>query len=548
MIIALAQLNFVVGDFARNKQCIVDTIGLAKKQNADLVVFSELSVCGYPPYDLLEADDFVTKCLESVQEIALHCRDIAAIVGAPSLNNGAGGKRLFNSAFLLYGQKIQAVYHKGLLPTYDVFDEYRYFEPASIFSTIEVKGRTIALTICEDIWTIDTPPLYAKNPLDAMVAENPDCIINISASPFSWSHPKTRKITFTSIAKKYKLPLFVANQVGGHGELIFDGQSAGFTANGAIIQEAKSFEEALLFFDLDEAIQNNAPGWKADNFDHPKNELIFDALVFGIREFFGKQGLSKAVVGLSGGLDSAIVLVLAANALGPENCLAVLMPGPYSTEHSVTDALQLANNLGVPHKTVPIHPVFESLHQTMQPVFGNLSDDITEENYQARIRAIVLMGIANKLGYVLLNTSNKSEAAVGYGTLYGDMCGALAVIADLYKTEIYSLAHYINRHSEIIPSHTITKPPSAELKPDQKDTDSLPEYEMLDQILYLLIEKRMETKQIVSQGFDESLVEKVYRLLHSSEFKRRQAPPVLRVSAKAFGYGRKMPLIWRYKK
>ena len=548
MIIALAQLNFVVGDFARNKQCIVDTIGLAKKQNADLVVFSELSVCGYPPYDLLETDYFAAKCVETVREIALHCTDIAAIVGAPSLNNGAGGKRLFNSAFLLYDQKIQAVYHKGLLPTYDVFDEYRYFEPANSFSTIVIKGRTIALTICEDIWTTDTPPLYTKNPLDAMIAEHPECIINISASPFSWSHPKTRKTTFTYIAKKYGLPLFVANQVGGHGELIFDGQSAGFTANGAIIQEAKPFEETLLFFDLDEAIRNNAPGCKADNFDYPKNELIFDALVFGIREFFGKQGLSKAVVGLSGGLDSAIVLVLAANALGPENCLAVLMPGPYSTDHSVNDALQLATNLGVPHKTVPINQVFGSLYQTMQPVFGNLPDDITEENYQARIRAIVLMGIANKLGYVLLNTSNKSEAAVGYGTLYGDMCGALAVIADLYKTEIYSLAHYINRDSEIIPFNTINKPPSAELKPDQKDTDSLPEYEVLDHILYLLIEKRMATKQIVSQGYDETLVEKVYRLLYSSEFKRRQAPPVLRVSTKAFGYGRKMPLVWHYKK
>ncbi|HAJ99411.1 MAG TPA: NAD+ synthase [Bacteroidales bacterium] len=547
MKIALAQCNFVAGDLQHNKQLIIKTIHEAQSQNADLVVFSELSICGYPVYDLLEQDHFVKQCIASVNEIAQHCDKIGAIVGSPWINTNEKGKRLYNAALLLHDKKIQAVYRKGLLPTYDVFDEYRYFEPADNFSTIIFKGKKLAITICEDIWTIETPMLYTNNPLDVMVLENPDCIINLSASPFCWSHPMDRTNTFSAISKKYGLPLLVANQVGGHGELIFDGQSMAINAEGNIVSVAELFTECILYADIHGLNSELKSGNDLHHTEYDKNSLIEKALISGIKEFFQKQGFTKAVVGLSGGLDSALVLVLAARALGAENCLAVLLPGPYSTDHSVSDALQLVENIKVPHTKISINHIFDSLCETMVPLFGNLPSDITEENYQARIRGMVLMGISNKLGYILLNSSNKSESAVGYGTLYGDMCGSLSVIGDLYKTEAYNLAEYINRDDEIIPRNIIQKPPSAELRPDQRDTDSLPPYDILDSILFHLIENRQSVPQIVQMGYELALVERVQKMLLSSEFKRRQAPPTIRISKKSFGFGRKMPLVARLK-
>ena len=546
MKIALAQLNFIVGHFQHNEALMIDALGKARQQGADLVVFTELAVCGYPPRDLLEMDDFIDQCETTVRNIASHCRGIAAIVGSPSRNPQAFGKRLLNSAFLLEEGEITATCHKGLLPTYDVFDEYRYFEPASSFKSIVFKGRKIALTICEDLWNLDVHALYSMTPMDVLIREEPELMINISASPFAWSHLADRHYTFSENARKYKLPLFVANQMGGHAELIFDGQSGVYNPHGGLVGRIESFKEEVRVFDLEEVILSETPPVQLTPNEAEKNEVIHQALVFGIREYFGKLGLKKAILGLSGGLDSALTQVLAAEALGPENCRAVLLPGPYSSDHSITDAVQLAENLGVPYDTISINETFEALQQSLEPHFKDTTPGVAEENLQARVRAVILMGLANKFGYVLLNTSNKSEAAVGYGTLYGDMCGGLSVLGDIYKTEAYSLSRHINRHREIIPQNILNKPPSAELKPGQRDTDSLPPYEILDDILFKYIERKMSADEIRASGHPADLVKKVLKMVNANEYKRHQSPPILRVSKKAFGSGRKMPLVARY--
>lgn len=546
MKIALAQLNFIVGHFEHNINLMTDALSYARGKGADIVVFTELSVCAYPPNDLLESDTFIDQCQHAVSKIAEQCKGIAAIVGTPGRNSKKNGKRLLNSALLIVEGKIEAVYHKGLLPTYDIFDEYRYFEPADSFKTICFGGKRIALTICEDLWNLKQPPLYKASPMDEMINEKPDLIINISASPFAWSHVAQRHFTFSENARKYGIPLFVANQVGGHTELIFDGQSGVYNSLGGLVAGFKPFEEGVKIFDLENVINNKVPARLMLIDEQTKIESIYKALVFGIKEYFGKLGLSKAILGLSGGLDSALTLVLATHALGPENCRAILLPGPFSTNHSVSDAVALARNLNVQYDIIPITDTVKALENTLEPWFEGTARDIAEENLQARARAIILMGLANKFGYVLLNTSNKSEAATGYGTLYGDMCGGLAVLGDIYKTEAYSLANYINCHKEIIPENTITKPPSAELKPEQLDTDSLPPYDILDDILHKYIELNMPAKDIVASGHDSVLVARVLHMVNSSEYKRRQSPPVLRVSNKAFGYGRKMPIVARF--
>jgi len=546
MKIAIAQLNFTIGHFENNKRLILEAIAESRNRNADLVVFSELSVCGYPPHDLLESDHFVDLCSMTVAEIATHCQDIAAIVGAPSRNPNVFGKRLYNSAFLLQHGQIQAIYHKGLLPTYDVFDEYRYFEPATNFQVVPFKNQRIALTICEDLWNLDMHALYPVNPMCELARQNPGFIVNISASPFAWNHLADRFKTFSETARKYRLPLFVANQVGGHADILFDGNSGAFNPQGGLVGGIGSFKEGIMVFDLESVHKNNAIPVVPASGELEKCDNIHQALVFGLREYFGKLGFQKAILGLSGGVDSALVLTLATEALGAENCRAILLPGPYSSQYSVSDSLKLVQNLKVNYDVISINQIYNTFMETLDPFFEGLPSDVAEENLQARIRAVVLMGLSNKLGYVLLNTSNKSEAAVGYGTLYGDMCGSLAVIGDIYKTEAYALARYINREKEIIPAEILLKEPSAELKPDQRDTDSLPPYETLDGILFRFIEMKMSAAEIIAAGFEAEMVAKVIRMVNCSEFKRFQAPPVLRVSKKAFGSGRKMPLVARY--
>jgi NAD+ synthase (glutamine-hydrolysing) len=546
MIIALSQLNFLVGDLDSNTGGMIRHIEQAKRQGADLVVFSELSVCGYPPADLLNFDGFVKSCLEQVELIAGHCRDIAAIVGSPSFNTGPSGKRLYNSAFLLADGEIRFRYDKGLLPTYDVFEEYRYFEPATTFRTVSFKGHKIAITICEDLWDVGPRPMYPCRPMDELSKESPDFVLNISASPFSWNRGGERLSTFSWNARHYKVPIFLVNQVGANTDLIFDGGSAVFNASGMLTDQFEPFREDLRLYDLKEVSTGQGPTVFEVPGEEKKNALLLEALSFGLKDYFRKSGLKRALVGLSGGLDSALTLVIAERALGRENVWAVLLPGPFSSDHSLSDARELAEALGVRHDVISIGPIVESMESALKPYFGDQSWDISEENLQARARAVVLMGLANKFGLMLLNTSNKSESAVGYGTLYGDMCGGLSVIGDIYKTEAYSLARYINRDGEIIPQNTLDKPPSAELKPDQKDTDSLPEYELLDPILFKYIEREMDAETIVASGHPEPLVRKVLEMVNFNEFKRKQAPPALRVSQKGFGCGRRMPIVASY--
>jgi len=546
MRIALAQLNYIIGDFDKNAALIIDVIQKSKAQGVDLVVFAELSVCGYPPRDFLEFDDFIEKSYSALNLIASHCLGIAAIVGAPSHNPDIKGKNLFNSAFLLSDGEINSVAHKALLPTYDIFDEYRYFEPNIYFECVEYKEVKIALTICEDIWNIGPDPLYTSSPMDTLILENPDLMINISASPFNYTQQETRKNVLKSNVLQYDIPLVYVNQVGAQTELLFDGNSMVINRDGSVIVENTSFIDCISFTDFDISKKEFVSSTHPEQSDKSKTELIHDALVMGIRDYFQKMGFTKAILGLSGGIDSALTLVLAAEALGNENVYAVLLPSEYSTGHSVDDALDLVKKLGCKHDIIPIKEGYNAILASLEPQFSDLPFSVAEENIQARVRAVLLMALANKFGYILLNTSNKSEAAVGYGTLYGDMCGGLAVLGDVYKTEVYELANFINRNMEIIPVNSIVKPPSAELRPGQKDSDSLPDYSILDTILYKYIELRQSPADLIESGFDPLLVNKVLRMVNTNEWKRHQTPPILRVSPKAFGQGRRMPIVGRY--
>lgn len=546
MRIALAQLNYIIGDFEKNATLIIDAIQSSKANGADLVVFAELSVCGYPPRDFLEFDDFIDKSHLALSEIASHCIDVAAIVGAPSHNPDIKGKNLFNTAFLLADGKVHSMAHKALLPTYDVFDEYRYFEPNRNFTCVDYKGVKIALTICEDIWNIGPDPLYTSSPMDILIQEHPDLMINISASPFNYNQQDLRKNVLKSNVLQYKIPMVYVNQVGAHTELLFDGNSMALNSNGDVVVENISFSNCLSFTDFDKIQKKFVSTTHPELPEKSKVELIHDALVMGIRDYFAKMGFTKAILGLSGGIDSALTLVLAARALGSENVYAVLLPSEYSSDHSIADALALAHNLGCKHDIVSIKEGYDAILGSLKPQFNGLPFGVAEENIQARVRGVLLMALANKFGYILLNTSNKSEAAVGYGTLYGDMCGGLAVLGDVYKTEVYELAHYINRDKEIIPVNSIVKPPSAELRPGQKDSDSLPDYSILDTILFKYIELRQSPADLIESGFDPALVSRVLRMVNTNEWKRHQTPPILRVSPKAFGQGRRMPIVGKY--
>jgi NAD+ synthase (glutamine-hydrolysing) len=550
MKIAWAQLNFHIGNFDANANKIIEQIQLAKSSSAELIVFPELSLCGYPPLDFLESNHFIDECIKSIAHIAIHCDGIAAIIGAPAINKNETGKRLYNAAYFIENKRVAKIIKKTLLPNYDVFDEYRYFVPNNIFEIIEFKGHKIALTICEDLWDeqdetftpLNHAKMYTISPMQELMKLHPDCIINIAASPFSFIQNQTRIKVLQRNAVKYKLPLLYVNHCGAQTELVFDGGSTLINKNGKVIAAAPFFKEDFKIVDL---FDNSVNTFSAPI--HPsKNELIYNALICGIRDYFEKQNFTKAILGLSGGIDSALTLVLAADALGKDNVMAVLLPSGFSSDHSINDAIALVNNLGCKHQLLPIEDNFQSVLNTLAPSFEGTNFGLAEENIQARLRGVLLMAMSNKFGYILLNTSNKSEMAVGYGTLYGDMCGGLAVIGDVYKTEVYHLCEYINMEKEIIPLNTITKAPSAELRPNQKDSDSLPEYDILDKVLFQYVENKQSVEQICALGYNETLVKRIINLVNKNEYKRKQAAPVIRVSPKAFGMGRRMPIVANY--
>lgn len=543
MKIALAQLNYIIGDFEGNTKKIIDAVYHAKNGGADIVAFAELAVTGYPPRDFLEFRDFIAKSETCLHEIKKHTTDIAVVLGAPSINTDPEGKDLFNSAFFIYNGEILFQQNKALLPTYDIFDEYRYFEPAREFNVVNFKGYKIAINICEDLWNLGNEnPLYTINPMDEVIGFEPDFIINISASPFNYNQEESRKTVLRANVERYKLPLFYVNQVGAQTELIFDGGSLVWSPKGKIYEEMSYFKEEIRIFDLDDV--KNRDFDSEQNYD--KIALIHQALVLGITDYFGKLGLKKAIIALSGGLDSAVTTALAAEALGSENVMTVMMPSQFSSDHSVEDSVKLAQNLGIKNELIKISDIYDVFEDHLKPIFGDLPFNVTEENIQARIRGILVMAISNKFAYILLNTTNKSEMAVGYGTLYGDLAGGLSVIGDVYKTQVYELANYINRKSEIIPANIISKKPSAELRPNQFDTDSLPPYPVLDEILYQYIEMRKGPQELVNMGFDETLVARILKMVNTNEFKRHQTAPILRISEKAFGVGRRMPIVGKY--
>ncbi|MBI3233094.1 MAG: NAD+ synthase [Bacteroidetes bacterium] len=549
MKVALVQLNPHVANIDENTNKIISYIHQAKESNVDLVVFPELCVCGYPPMDFLLFADFVEQCKLATLRIASECIGISAIVGSPIVNENISGKDLFNAALYMENGEIKTIIRKTLLPNYDVFDEYRYFEPNSEFDIVTCKGVKIALTVCEDLWNLNSNPLYIKNPMDELKVFQPELMVNIAASPFSYKHPETRKNVLLSNVEKYQIPIVYVNQSGAQTELVFDGNSQVLNVDKTSFS-MRSFNESMECFIYDQGTiipENQDRKEYTQNADLGIYDLIERALIQGIRDYFKKSGFSKAILGLSGGVDSALVYVLAAKALGVENVLPVLMPSQYSSDHSISDSIKLLENLNCPkHHIVPIKEVFESIDETLNPYFEGKSPDLTEENIQSRIRGLFLMALSNKHGYILLNTSNKSELAVGYGTLYGDMAGGLSVIGDLYKTHVYKLCEWINRNEEIIPQNILTKEPSAELRPDQKDSDSLPAYDLLDAVLELYIEENQSAQKIIEKGFDEPVVKKILRLVNMNEYKRKQTPPILRVSPRAFGPGRRMPIVAKY--
>ena len=571
MKIALAQQNYHIGNFEKNRQKIIDGITWAKQQNADLVVFSELCICGYPPRDFLEFDDFINKCYESLDIIKQYADTIGVLIGSPARNSQLDGKDLFNAVFLLHEKEIKAEIHKTLLPNYDIFDEYRYFEPAYDWQVMEFKGKKLAVTICEDIWNMGDNPLYRVTPMEQLMPFHPDVMINLSASPYNYAQDIVRNSIVKAHVLKYKMPMLYCNTVGSQTEIVFDGGSLVYNINGCKVKEMKYFEEDYQVFELDELLKHNEEfnpgtldGGKRETYYYSAFEVgndidtieylsgeknideIYHAIILGIKDYFGKMGFSKAVMGSSGGIDSAVTQVLATEALGRDNVRALLMPSQYSTSHSVTDAEQLSKNLGNLYDIVPIKSIYEAFLTELKPIFKNDAFGVAEENIQSRTRGNLLMAVANKFGYILLNTSNKSELSTGYGTLYGDMAGGLSILGDVYKMQVYALAKYINKRKEIIPENIISKPPSAELRPNQKDSDSLPEYEKLDRILYQYIELRKGPKEIIESGYEKELVDRILKLVNTNEYKRNQFCPIIRVSCKAFGIGRRVPIVGKY--
>jgi len=539
--IALAQVNPTVGDFTGNLEKIIAASKRAAQEGARLAVFSELCVCGYPPADFLEKPSFLSRCRTALDELAAATSDLgcALAVGVALRAEGGAGKPAVNAAVLMDRGRILLEQHKRLLPFYDVFDEQRYFLPSRQQQVVELDGVRLAITICEDAWNDKNfwpRPLYSVDPMEELMRQNPAIHINLSSSPFWHSKRDVRRGMLTAIARRDGIPVLMCNQVGGNDSLIFDGSSLAINGQGELIAQAKSFEEDLVVLDPFKAERIEAPG-------EDETEAAFRALVVGTRDYVRKCGFSKVLIALSGGIDSAIVAAIAAKALGPENVLGIGMPSPYSSEGSIEDSRRLAKNLGIRFELIGISDLFKDYTEALAPLFVGMKPDITEENIQSRIRGNLLMALSNKLGVLVLTTGNKSEMAVGYCTLYGDMVGALAVIGDLVKTRVYAVSRWLNRERETIPEAILEKPPSAELRPGQKDTDSLPPYEVLDPIIEAYVE-RYETPECIAKarGFPLELVQQVVRLVERSEYKRQQAAPVLKVTSKSFGMGRRFPI------
>jgi NAD+ synthase (glutamine-hydrolysing) len=558
MKIFLAQQNYHIGNFDKNVNKIIEAINEAKTKNADLIVFSEMSICGYPARDFLDFNDFIEQCLASVEKIKEHADNIGVIIGSPQRNPQKEGKDLFNAAFFLYEKQIKQIAQKTCLPNYDVFDEYRYFEPSYHWNVIEFKGKKIALTICEDIWNLGDNPLYRVCPMDILMQQQPDFMINISASPFDYTHADDRKATIKSNVIKYKIPLVYCNAVGSQTEIIFDGASLVFDKDANLCCQLPQFREAIreIILNDDGTVDSPViepaeavPGQLLEPVQLlPELNIsqVYEAIVLGIKDYFSKMGFTKAIIGSSGGIDSAVTIALACEALGKDNVRTIIMPSEFSSLHSIVDAESLSKNLGNPYDIIPIKKIYNEFLHELKPLFKDAPFGLAEENIQARTRGNLLMAIANKFGYILLNTSNKSELAVGYGTLYGDMAGGLGVLGDCYKLQVYELAKYINSTKGIIPENILTKAPSAELRPDQKDSDSLPPYEILDKILYQYIERVQGPSEIKFQGFDATLVDRILRMVNSNEYKRNQFCPIIRISPKAFGVGRRLPIVGSY--
>lgn len=544
MKIAIAQINTTVGDFEGNSKKIISHIKDAEKKGADLVIFPEMSIASYPPNDLLENPDFISKSLRAAEAIAKKCTKIAAVVGLPMLNKSSTGNGLFNSAAVLAEGRVDFIQNKALLPTYDVFYEGRYFEPGTAHIAYTLNGVKIGITICEDIWSavpFNSRKLYRYDPVEALATNGAQIIVNCSASPFYVGKDHVREKLISQAAIRNNLPIIYVNSVGANDDLVFDGHSLVVNAEGEIVREGTAFEEELFLVEYNE----NTKAIKSigqNNYKAQKDiEQLHQSLLLGLSDYMNKSGFKKAVIGLSGGIDSAVVAALAVEALGSKNVLGVAMPSPYSSKSSVTDAQKLAKNLGIEFKIIPISEIYNSYLQIFKPQRISL----VEENIQARIRGNILMGISNKTNAIVLSTGNKSELAVGYCTLYGDMAGGLALISDVPKTAVYRLAKEINRKKEIIPRSTMTKPPSAELRPNQKDTDSLPPYEVLDEILRLYIEEHESPEQIIAAGFAKKVVEDIVHRVDRNEYKRRQAAPGIKVTSKAFGAGRRYPIVWK---
>ncbi len=543
MIVALAQINPTVGDFLGNQKKIEAFTREAAQRGARLVIFPEMAICGYPPADLLERPAFTAKCQQVVDAIAQLTADggISILCGTVTPTAHATGKRRMNSAVLLQHGKVAFTQSKRLLPFYDVFDEQRYFAPADTQSVYVVDGRQVAITICEDAWNDKNfwpQRLYSVDPVEHLMQQGATLIVNLSASPYHRNKRALRTQMLAAIAQRHQTPVLMVNQVGGNDSLVFDGSSVALAPDGSCIAQAASFAEDLVLVDLD-AMTGDLHGSRIEDED----AAIYDALVLGTRDYVRKCGFSKAVVGLSGGIDSALVACIATEALGKENVLGVGLPSQYSSQGSIDDARQLAANLGIAFELLPIQPIFEVSSTTLAPLFSGMPVDTTEENLQSRIRGILLMALSNKLSALVLTTGNKSEMSVGYCTLYGDMVGALAVIGDVLKTTVYRLSRFVNREREVIPQSTLTKAPSAELRPDQKDTDSLPPYDVLDPILEAYVEHYLGVEAIAAeQGQSLDLVRKMVQLVERSEYKRQQAAPVLKVTQKSFGSGRRFPI------
>jgi NAD+ synthase (glutamine-hydrolysing) len=538
--IALGQINPTVGDFSGNAAKIVDFSRRAQAAGAGMILFPELSVCGYPPRDLVERPSFVARNRETVETIAIQTQGIAVICGLVTAAHADAGKAVMNSAALLMDGKVAFIQSKMLLPTYDVFDEMRNFAPAKSQELFSFCGNRMALTICEDAWNDKRfwhKRLYTVDPVESLIQAGGNFVLNISASPFWIGKREMRRDMLASIARQHKVPVALVNQVGGNDSLVFDGSSLVLNREGQVVAQGRSFEEDLIYFDsrdLSGEMHEQIAGDEAS---------VYSALVLGTRDYMQKCGFQKAIIGLSGGIDSALTAVMAADAVGPENVIGVGMPGPFSSQGSIDDARSLAKNLGIRFELLSINPAYEAYRRTLQDVFAGAKEDVTEENIQSRARGMLLMALSNKFGAIVLSTGNKSELGVGYCTLYGDMVGGLAVISDVPKTLVYRLSEYVNSRRPVIPQTTLEKPPSAELRPDQKDSDSLPPYEVLDAVLEDYVEDSHPAERIAAdRGLDIEVVRRVIRMVDRAEYKRQQAAPGLKISSKAFGYGRRLPI------